>query len=437
MNPGKKGGPKWRGLKWLSLRPRKPGRTSNKSRSGFLHNPFSRNIPATGAWRQGDPPGNRKFFHFDDRRRFVLECGSQLDELTVAYETWGTLNESKSNAILICHALTGDSHVSGEAGAGHATPGWWSDVVGEGKAIDTDRYFVVGTNVLGGCQGTTGPSSINPGTGRPYGPDFPVVTIRDMVRVQEKLTNHLGIGRWLSIIGGSMGGMQVLEWSTMFPDRLKSAIPIATTCAASSWQIALSAIGRRVIVLDPCWNDGNYYDAGPRKGPRKGPHEGLAAARAIGMVSYRNAEIFEKRFPRKLVDPYKVFGKWDRFLIEGYLDHQGEKLVDRFDANSYILLNKAMDLHDLGGRHSGDYPDSLKQPAARIGVPVLCLSINSDILYPPRQQHEIVDVIRGAGGTCELVEIDSPHGHDGFLLEPEQVGSAVAEFLGKVAAGEA
>ncbi len=427
------------GLGWLSLRrlrlrrPRKPKGAKSLSRPGYPNNLSSRNIPASGAWKQGDPPGSRKFFRFGDQRRFVLECGTQLDELTVAYETWGTLNESKSNAILICHALTGDSHVAGDAVPGHAEPGWWRDVVGEGKAIDTNRYFVVCSNVLGGCQGTTGPSSIDPKTGLPYGLNFPVVTIRDMVRVQEKLTNHLGIDQWLSVIGGSMGGMQVLEWSVMFPDRLKSAIPIATTCAASSWQIALSAIGRRVIALDPRWNGGDYYSA-PNG---EGPHEGLAAARAVGMVSYRNDEILERRFARKLVDPHNIFGQWDKFLIEGWIGHHGEKLAYRFDANSYILLNKAMDLHNLGGRYPGKHPKSLKQPAARIGVPVQCLSINSDILYPPRQQREIVNVINRAGGKCEFVEIDSPHGHDGFLLEPEKVGSAMAEFLERVETGRA
>ncbi len=391
-------------------------------------NPYGKGIPASGCWKEGDPAGNRQFFHFDKQRWFVLECGTHLEEITVAYETWGTLNEAKSNAILICHALTGDSHVAGEVGDGHPTPGWWNDIVGEGKAIDTNRYFVVATNVLGGCQGTTGPSSINPNTGQPYGPTFPVVTIRDMVRVQEKLSNHLGIKQWLSVIGGSMGGMQVLEWSVLFPDRLKSAIPIATACAASPWQIAFSTIGRRAVTLDPCWKGGDYYDAPDGQGP----HAGLANARAIGMVSYRTDEILEFRFSRELVNPFNVLGHWDRFRIESYLDYQGEKLARRFDANSYILLNKAMDLHDLA-RHR---PGGLDKVAARIQVPVLCLSINSDILYPPRQQKEIMDVINEVGGKCELLEIDSPYGHDSFLLEPRQVGSALVEFLEKAEAAE-
>ena len=392
------------------------------SRHPYRNSP-AKDIPASGAWQPGDPPGNRQFFRFKDDRRFVLECGTNLADITVAYETWGTLNEAKSNAVLICHALTGDSHVAGDAGPGHPTPGWWNDIVGPGKAIDTDQYFVVGTNVLGGCQGTTGPSSVDPASGQPYGPDFPVVTIRDMVRVQEKLSDHLGIRQWFAVVGGSMGGMQVLEWAVMFPDRLRSAVTIASATAASPWQIAFSAIGRRAIALDPNWRQGRYYDA-PNG---DGPHDGLATARAIGMVSYRTDEVIDVRFARELVDPFSIFGHWDKFRIESYLDYQGDKLARRFDANSYILLNKAMDLHDLA-RHR---PGGLEQTVARIAVPVLCMSINSDILYPPRQQLEIMQLINETGGQCELVEIDSPHGHDGFLLEPGQVGTALAEFLAK------
>ncbi len=383
--------------------------------------PYSKNIPATGAWLEGDPPGNRQFYHLGKGRKFVLESEHQLEDLTLAYETWGTLNADASNAVLVCHALTGDSHLAGPADTAHSTEGWWDDLVGPGKAIDTDRYFVVCSNVLGGCQGSTGPSSIEPATGKRYGSRFPPVTIRDMVRAQEKLTNHLGIQKWLSVIGGSMGGMQVLEWAVLFPDRLRSLVPIASSCAASPWQIAFSAIGRKVIALDPRWRGGNYYDA-PND---EGPHMGLATARAVGMVSYRTDEEMEKRFARYLVDNNAIYGSWDRFSIESYLDHQGEKLARRFDANSYIVLNKAMDLHDIGGRR----PRGLKDAMKKIGVPVLCMSVTSDLLYPPRQQEEIRDVIVEAGGDCELVMIESPHGHDGFLLEPEQVHKSLVPFL--------
>lgn len=399
---------------------------SRESEAGQSSQPnsFSNSIPATGAWLEGDPLGNRQFFNLGEGRKFVLESGDHLAGLTLAYETWGTLNADASNAVLICHALTGDSHLAGDAdGISHPTSGWWDDLVGPGKSLDTDRYFVVCSNVLGGCQGSTGPSSIDPVTGTRYGSRFPTVTIRDMVRAQEKLTNHIGIQKWLSVVGGSMGGMQVLEWAVLFPDRLRSLVPIASSCAASPWQIAFSAIGRKVIALDPCWRGGNYYDAPDGKGP----HTGLAAARAVGMVSYRTDEVFQKRFSGHLVDPYANI-KDLRFQIESYLDYQGEKLARRFDANSYIVLNKAMDLHDL---NRGDR-EGLKWAAKRIKVPVLCLSVTSDLLYPPHQQEQIRDVIVGAGGDCELVMIDSSHGHDGFLLEPEQVGKALAPFLEKV-----
>lgn len=398
---------------------REPG----ASQSSTPHS-FSKNIPATGAWLEGDLPGNRQFFHLGEGRRFVLESGDHLECPTLAYETWGSLNADASNAVLVCHALTGDSHLAGHADASHPTPGWWDDLVGPGKAIDTDRYFVVCSNVLGGCQGSTGPSSIDPVTGKRYGSRFPAVTIRDMVRAQEKLTNHLGIRKWLSVIGGSMGGMQVLEWAVLFPDKLLSAVPIASSYSASPWQIAFSAIGRKVIALDPRWQGGDYYDAPDDEGP----HIGLATARAVGMVSYRTDEVMEKRFARYLVDPHAIYGNWDRFRIESYLDYQGEKLARRFDANTYIVLNKAMDLHDLGRR-----PGGLEAAVKRIGVPVLCMSVTSDLLYPPRQQEEIRDIIVKLDGDCDLVMIDSPHGHDGFLLEPDRVGEAIAPFLAEAA----
>ena len=400
-----------------------PSRESGSSQSSTPYF-FNKNIPATSAWLEGDPPGNRQFFRFGEGRRFVLESGDHVESPTLAYETWGSLNSDASNAVLICHALTGDSHLAGQQDDSHPTPGWWDDLVGPGKAIDTDSYFVVCSNVLGGCQGSTGPSSIDPVTQKRYGSRFPAVTIRDMVRAQERLTNHLGIQQWLSVIGGSMGGMQVLEWAVLFPDRLLSAVPIASSYAASPWQIAFSAIGRKVIALDPRWQGGDYYDAADDEGP----HMGLAAARAVGMVSYRTDEVMEKRFARYLVDPHAIYGNWDRFRIESYLDYQGEKLARRFDANTYIVLNKAMDLHDLGRR-----PGGLEAAVERISVPVLCMSVTSDLLYPPRQQEEIRDVIVKLGGECDLVMIESPHGHDGFLLEPDQVGEAVAPFLAKVA----
>lgn len=400
-------------------------------------NIFSKNAPVTGAWQQGDPQGSRQFFEPADRRKFALESGEVLENFTLAYETWGTLNSNKSNAILVCHALTGDSHAAGCMTDGHTTSGWWNDVIGPGKAIDTDNFFVVCSNVLGGCQGSTGPSSINPVTQRHYGAQFPVLTIRDMVRAQEKLANNLGIEQWHSVIGGSMGGMQVLEWSILFPHRVKTAVSIASACSASPWQIAFSAIGRRIIALDPNWNGGDYYEPANREpadgepveresATGLGPHAGLAIARAAGMISYRTDQVMEARFARDLVNPYLLYGPWDRFRIESYLDYQGDKLTYRFDANSYIVLNKAMDLHDIGRR-----PGNLKWAVPRIKMPVLCVSISSDLLYPPRQQEEMTQMINVNGGDCQLVSIDSPFGHDGFLLETEKIGLAIGEFLSK------
>lgn len=382
---------------------------------------FSADLPASGAWRPGTPAGRRRFHTFaTPERPFVLESGGSLSEVTVAYETWGELDEDASNAVLVCHALTGDSHAAGPLETGHATAGWWDDLIGPGRHLDTDRYYVVCANVVGGCQGSTGPSSIDPATGTAYGSRFPTVTIRDMVRCQAQLMDHLGIDRWLGVIGGSMGGMQVLEWGAMYPHRVGSLASLCASMAASAQQIAWSAVGRLALTLDPRWRGGDYYDAEPGDGP----HAGLAIARQIAQIHYRTDTVFQDRFGRELVDPGAVFGLWDRFQVESYLDYHGEKLVRRFDANTYLLLNRAMDLHDMArGRRS------LQSAAARLVVPVLTLSISSDFLYPPHQQTEIHDLVVAAGGRSRHVVLDSPQGHDGFLLEVEPVGSAVAELL--------
>jgi homoserine O-acetyltransferase len=248
------------------------------------------------------------------------------------------------------------------------------------------------------------------------------VTIRDMVRTQAAVADHLGIRVWSAVIGGSMGGMQVLEWAVMYPDRLRRAVPLATTLAASAQQIAWSAAGRTALALDPRWRGGDYYDAAPGDGP----HAGLAVARAIAQIHYRSDHVFQERFGRDLVDPGAVFGPWDRFEVESYLDYHGEKLVRRFDANSYLVLNRAMDLHDLGRGRGG-----LDAAVSRIRVPLLTASISSDFLYPPHQQEEIVERVRRAGGRCDYLVIDSPQGHDGFLLETTLVGAALRQFLGE------
>lgn len=392
------------------------------SRSGRPQTHPSR-LPVTGAWRPGDEPGSRRFLHIPSTRPFALEGGGVLRGVDVAYETWGELAPDASNAVLVCHALTGDSHVAGPSGHGHPTEGWWDDLVGPGRAIDTDRWFVVCANVIGGCQGSTGPASLDPETGRPYGSRFPVVTIRDVVRSQAALADHLGIARWASVVGGSMGGMQALEWAVMYPDRLRSVAALATTAAAGAQQIAWSHVGRLAIAGDPNWRDGDYYDAPDGEGP----HRGLALARAIAQIHYRTEPVFEERFARRTVEPVDRLSLWDRFQVESYLDYQGEKLVRRFDANSYLVLNKAMDLHDLG-RGRGDVGHALD----RVAAPVLTLSIDSDSLYPPYQQEQLRDGLAARGRLFDHVVISSPHGHDGFLLEPAQVGPPLAHLLDQV-----
>jgi homoserine O-acetyltransferase len=351
--------------------------------------------------------------------------GGTLTEMSVAYETWGRLDERASNAILICHAWTGDSHAAGPAQAGHPTPGWWEKLIGPGLAIDTDVWFVVCANVLGGCQGSTGPASLDPTDSRPYGSRFPVITIRDMVRAQASLMGDLGIDRWHAVVGGSMGGKQVLEWAMIYPDRVRSIIPIATTLQATAQQIAWGSIGRRIIRLDPRWRGGDYYDAAPGDGPG----EGLEIARQVAQVTFRSDDLFTDRFGRRLVDrnqPRQSFDIWRRFEVESYLDYHGEKLARRFDANSYLYIGKAMDLHDVARGRGG-----LRPAIRRIQVPVLSMGITSDILYPLYQQQQIHLAVSSVGVPAELHIIESQHGHDAFLIDHDQVGPAITKFLNR------
>lgn len=376
-------------------------------------------LPASGAWRPGDPLGDRRFLRTAADRPFVLEGGGQLRDIDLAFETWGELNDSATNAILVCHALTGDSHAAGPASKGHVAQGWWDPLIGPGKPVDTDRFFVVCANVLGGCQGSTGPSSNRPdGSGR-YGPSFPVVSIRDQARLMAKLGAGLGVRRWHSVIGGSMGGMIVLELAVMFPDRVASIVPIATCAAATAQQIAWWSTGRRVIALDPNWNDGYYYDA-PNG---QGPHAGLALARSVSQITFRTDDVFTDRFGRDVVEPVDgSFDMWQRFEVERYLEYHGNKLVRRFDANSYLLLTKAMDLHDLGRGRGGMSP-ALRRIRAR----ALVLGVNSDVLYPEYQQRELVEGMSNTRASYRV--IDSPHGHDAFLIEYGQLSELLTEFL--------
>jgi homoserine O-acetyltransferase/O-succinyltransferase len=384
--------------------------------------------PASGAWRSGDSPGQRQFFTSQAGRPLALDGGGTLQQFTLAYETWGVLDAEASNAVLVCHAWTGDSHLAGPAGDGHAAPGWWEGVVGPGLAIDTDRYYVVCVNVLGGCQGSTGPASIDPATGTPYGSRFPVLTIRDMVRAQRLLTDYLSIGRWHSVIGGSMGGMQALEWAITYPDRVASVAVVASCLQSSAQQIAWGAIGRRSIRLDPKWQGGDYYDAAPGDGP----HDGLSVARMVAQVTFRSDDVFTDRFGREVArdgvgeEAGRRFGMWQRFEVERYLDYHGDKLVRRFDANSYLVISKAMDLHDVARGRSG-----LEAALARIRVPTLAMGIWSDVLYPSYQQRQIAVSLEAQGTPSRYVEIDSPHGHDAFLIDVDQVSAAIGPFLDK------
>jgi homoserine O-acetyltransferase/O-succinyltransferase len=384
-------------------------------------------LPVTGAWRPGDAPGRRRFACLGADRPFVLEGGGLLHDIEIAYETWGELSPAGDNAVLVCHALTGDSHAAGAMGAGHPSMGWWDALIGPGRALDTDRWFVVCANVIGGCQGTTGPAHPHPADGRPYGSRFPVVSVRDMVRTQAVVANELGVGRWLGVVGGSMGGMQVLEWAVMFPERVRAFVPIATTCAASAQQIAWWSTGRRIIRLDPRWRRGDYYDAEPGDGPS----EGLAMARMVSQITFRSDDVFTDRFGREVVEPLDGFSLWQRFQVERYLEYHGDKLARRFDANSYLLLSKAMDLHDLGRGRGG-----LDAALARVSAPSLIMGVSSDQLYPPYQQRATRDGLLAAGAPSEYVEIDSLHGHDGFLIEVDQVGAAMSEFLTAVEKSE-
>ena len=370
-------------------------------------------VPASAAWREGDPVGRRQFL---DLGPFDLETGGHLPELRLAYETWGTLNEARDNAVLVEHALTGDSHVYGLAEPGHLTAGWWETLVGPGAPIDTERYFVVCANVLGGCQGTTGPASPAP-DGRPWGARFPYVTQRDQVRTEIALSDALGIDTWALIVGASMGGMRALEWGIMAPDRVRRLATIAATAETSADQIAWAHPQLTAIRLDPNFRDGDYYDAAPGEGP----HRGLGIARQIAHTTYRSAAELDTRFGRQPQGDERPIGGGGRFAIQSYLDHHGDKLARRFDANSYVVLTETVLSHDIG-RGRGGVEAALAQITAR----ALVVAVESDRLYLPEQLERIAVGIVGAGPAHVL---HSDEGHDGFLVEFEQLGSLVAEFL--------
>ncbi|MBQ8017379.1 MAG: homoserine O-acetyltransferase [Methanobrevibacter sp.] len=356
-----------------------------------------------------------KNFHIDVPIK--LDIGEVLEEVNVAYETYGELNKEKSNAILICHALTGDAHAAGWH-EGDRKPGWWEIVIGPGKALDSEKYFIICSNVLGGCKGTTGPSSINPKTGKEYGLDFPVITIGDMVRVQKKLVDSFGISQLAAVIGGSMGGMQVLEWMVTYPEMMKKAIPIATTASSSPQQIAFNDVGRQAIFSDPNWNMGNYYETG------KKPGNGLSLARMIAHITYLSDESMDIKFGRGLQDKDEISYDFSvDFQVESYLKHQGESFVKRFDANSYLFITKAVDLFDLSRN------DSLIDGFKNIECKVKVISVDSDWLYPTEQSTEIVTALNANDIEVSFSEIKSNYGHDAFLLEKGQLNFILSKFL--------
>ena len=348
-----------------------------------------------------------------------LDCGQRLEGVEIAYETYGTLNDLKSNAILICHALTGDQYAS-DIYPFSGKPGWWTDIIGPGKTIDTNRYFVICSNILGGCMGTTGPASIDPKTGKPYGLTFPVVTIRDMVRAQERLITRLGIDRLVAVIGGSMGGMQVLEWEATYPELIFAAAPIATAAKHTPQNIAFHEVGRQAIMADPNWQDGNYLITGHV------PAKGLAVARMTAHITYLSEAALDQKFGRGLQDRDEVtFGFDADFQVESYLRHQGMTFVDRFDANSYLYITRAMDYFDLPARSGGRLAELFKDTPTRF----LLASFSSDWLYPTIENRTIVRALHAAGSEVSFVEIESDKGHDAFLLDEPEFSSILKGFI--------
>lgn len=357
-----------------------------------------------------------KFFTFEDS--LMLECGRELAPVTIAYETYGTLNQSCDNVIMVYHALSGDAHAAGYHSENDKKPGWWDDMIGPDKAFDTNKYFVICSNFLGGCKGTTGPSSINPSTGKPFGIEFPVITIEDMVKAQRRLIEHLGIKSILTVAGGSMGGMQAMQWAIDYPEMVKSCIVIASTSRLSAQGIAFNAVGRNAIISDPNWNNGNYYG-------QENPSLGLSIARMIGHITYLSEESMQEKFGRQLQDKSKLDFNFDiNFQVESYLKYQGESFVDRFDANSYLYITKAMDYFDLTAKY-GSLTDAFKNSQAKF----LVISFSSDWLFPSFQSKEIVRALMNVDKDVTYCDLESPYGHDAFLLEEKQQTKMIRGFL--------
>ena len=372
--------------------------------------------PASGAWREGDDPGDRLFASIGT---LPLERGGELASVRIAYETWGTRKTDGSNTILILHALTGDSHLIGPPGRAHATAGWWSAIVGPGKYIDTDQWFVVAPNMLGGCQGSTGPASLAP-DGREWGSRFPYITIRDQVSAQVAFSTALGIDRWAAVIGGSMGGMHALEWAVGYPDRLARVAVLAAPSISSADQIALNSVQIEAIQMDSNFAGGDYYDAVDGDGP----YRGLALARRMALLNYRSPSELNYRFERSWQSSISPLGASGKFAVESYLDFHGNKFTRRFDANSYMLLVQAMNSHDLGRDRGG-----VTAALSRISAKNLILGIDSDRLFPVENQVAIAREVSHNIDSGVAVVIHSEFGHDGFLIEAHLVGPQLARLL--------
>jgi homoserine O-acetyltransferase len=363
----------------------------------------------------------KQFFTFaEPPHEMPLDSGARLGPITLAYETCGTLNRDKSNVVLVLHALTGDSHAAGYYSSEDDKPGWWDNMIGPGKGIDTDRCFVVCSNVLGGCMGSTGPSATNPKTGTPYGMDFPFISIGDMVRAQKALMDHLGIYKILCLIGGSMGGMQVLQWCVQYPEKVVSAIPMATTMRHSALAIAFNEVARQAITADPNWNHGDYYG-------KQQPNLGLSVARMIGHITYLSDEAMRRKFGRRLQEKEDFSYQFDvDFQVESYLRHQGAKFVDRFDANSFLYITKASDYFDLTRFQQAD---SAVRVFSMTRARFMVVSFTSDWLYPTYQSREMVQAMKKSGLDVSFCEIEAEWGHDAFLLPNKRLTDLVKGFI--------
>jgi homoserine O-acetyltransferase len=372
----------------------------------------------------------------------ALDCGRALHPIRIAYETYGTLSPARDNVILVCHALSGDAHAAGftttpaeestrdgfraderDAGGGRGL-GWWDGMIGPGKAFDTDRFFVVSSNLLGGCRGTTGPSSTNPSTGRPYGSDFPVITVADMVRAERALLNELGIARLAAVAGGSLGGMQALEWAVQYGDHVDAIIPIASTHALLPQGVAWNAIARNAITADPDWQGGHYYGTG------RAPTAGMGVARMVGHITYLSARSLNDKFGRRLqfAGDIRYTLTEPEFEVENYLRHQADTFVKRFDANTYLYMSRALSYFDLARQHGGG---QLARALRNVSARTLLIVFSSDWLYPPAGSEELAAALRAAGKEVELHVIDAPYGHDCFLLEEARQTPMIQQFLAR------